>query len=107
MKPLAYAQAHRERFLDELKEFLSIPSVSTQAQHKPDVALAAGWLRGKLLEAGFPKAEVMPTQCTGCTTCADVCHTGAISFVGAGQARPELPVTNRPLPDTAISDSEM
>ena len=61
MKPLAYAQAHRGRFLDELKEFLAIPSVSTQPQHKPDVARAAGWLRDKLLAAGFPKATVMPT----------------------------------------------
>ena len=61
MKPLLYAQAHRERFLDELKEFLTIPSVSTQPRRKTDVARAASWLRDKLLAAGFPKATVMPT----------------------------------------------
>ena len=61
MKALDYARAHREQFLAELRTFLSIPSVSTQAQHQPDVARAAGWLRDQLLAAGFPEAQVMPT----------------------------------------------
>ena len=61
MKALEYAQENREKFLSELKAFLSIPSVSTQAQHRPDMLQAAAWLREHLLAAGFPKAEVMPT----------------------------------------------
>ena len=61
METLDYARAHREQFLAELRTFLSIPSVSTQAQHQPDVARAAGWLRDQLLAAGFPEAQVMPT----------------------------------------------
>ncbi len=61
MDPITYAQAHREQFLAELLEFLRIPSVSTQAEHKPDIEQAASWLREQLLRAGFPKAEVMPT----------------------------------------------
>ena len=61
MEPLDYARAHREQFLAELRAFLSIPSVSTQAQHQPDVVRAAGWLRDQLLAAGFPQAQVMPT----------------------------------------------
>jgi len=61
MKPLDYAKAHHEDFLAELKEFLSIPSVSTQAQHRPDMVKAATWLQERLLAAGFSKAEVMPT----------------------------------------------
>ena len=40
---------------------MSIPSVSTQPEHKPDIERAAVWLRDKLLTAGFPKVEVMPT----------------------------------------------
>jgi len=58
---LDYARSHRDEFLAELKEFLTIPSISTQAEHKADIERAAGWLRDKLLDAGFPKAEVMPT----------------------------------------------
>jgi len=61
MKALEYARSHQDRFLAELNEFLSIPSISTQPEHKPDVERAAVWLRDKLLTAGFPKAEVMPT----------------------------------------------
>jgi len=61
MEPLNYARAQREQFLAELRTFLSIPSVSTQAQHQPDVVGAAGWLRDQLLAAGFPQAQVMPT----------------------------------------------
>ena len=61
MKALEYARANQDRFLAELEEFLSIPSVSTQPEHKPDIERAAAWLRDKLLMAGFPKAEVMPT----------------------------------------------
>lgn len=61
MNPLEYARANRTQSLEELQEFLGIPSVSTQAEHKPDVERAAIWLKDKLLAAGFPKAKVMPT----------------------------------------------
>jgi acetylornithine deacetylase/succinyl-diaminopimelate desuccinylase-like protein len=61
MEALDYAGAHQEQFLAELRAFLSIPSVSTQAQHQPDIVRAAGWLRDQLLAAGFPQAQVMPT----------------------------------------------
>jgi len=62
LKALDFARSHQDEFLAELKEFLTIPSISTQAEHEPDVARAATWLRDRLLEAGFPKAEVMPTS---------------------------------------------
>ena len=61
MDPLDFARSHRDEFLAELEAFLRIPSVSTQDEHKPDVEQAAAWLRDRLLDAGFPKAEVMPT----------------------------------------------
>ncbi len=61
MKTIEYARTNQDRFLAELYEFLSIPSISTQPEHKPDIERAAVWLRDKLLAAGFPKAEVMPT----------------------------------------------
>jgi acetylornithine deacetylase/succinyl-diaminopimelate desuccinylase-like protein len=60
LEAIDYTRSHHNRFLDELKEFLRIPSVSTQAKHEPDVRRAAAWLRQKLLAAGFPTAEVMP-----------------------------------------------
>ena len=61
MHPLTYAQTHHDKFLEELKAFLRIPSISTQAEHKADIERAATWLRDALLDVGFPRAEVMPT----------------------------------------------
>ena len=62
MTPLEYARAHQAEFLSELNEFLRIPSISTQAAHKRDMERAAKWLRERLAAAGFPRAEVMPTD---------------------------------------------
>jgi acetylornithine deacetylase/succinyl-diaminopimelate desuccinylase-like protein len=61
MDAIAYARAHRQRFVDELCEFLRIPSVSAQPEHRQDVERAAHWLCQKLVSAGFPSAKVLPT----------------------------------------------
>lgn len=57
----AYIEQHRTAFLDDLTEWLSIPSVSAQPDHGPDVRDSAAWLARKLEETGFPVAEVWPT----------------------------------------------
>jgi acetylornithine deacetylase/succinyl-diaminopimelate desuccinylase-like protein len=44
----------------ELFEFLRIPSISARSEHRGDVAAAAQWLAGKLLNAGL-SAEIVPT----------------------------------------------
>ncbi|GGZ42757.1 peptidase [Streptomyces inusitatus] len=56
-----YIQQHRAAFLDDLAEWLRIPSVSAQPEHAGDVARSADWLVAKLKETGFPVAEVWPT----------------------------------------------
>jgi acetylornithine deacetylase/succinyl-diaminopimelate desuccinylase-like protein len=43
----------RERHLGELKEFLRIPSISTDPQYKPEVLRAAAFLRDKMRAAGL------------------------------------------------------
>ncbi|GAA0842358.1 acetylornithine deacetylase/succinyl-diaminopimelate desuccinylase-like protein [Paenibacillus sp. LBL] len=57
----AYFAEHRETHLNELKEWLSIPSISALSEHKGDVAKAAEWLAGKLREAGLEHVEVHQT----------------------------------------------
>lgn len=57
----AYFAEHREAHLNELKEWLSIPSISALSEHKGDVAKAAEWLAGKLREAGLEHVEVHQT----------------------------------------------
>ncbi|MGH9711623.1 MAG: M20/M25/M40 family metallo-hydrolase, partial [Candidatus Acidiferrales bacterium] len=62
MSFLDYIESHREENLNELKEFLRIPSVSTKSEHKPDIDRAARWVADHLREAGFPKVDIIPTR---------------------------------------------
>ena len=41
---LSYLRENQARFLDELCEFVAIPSVSAQAKHRPDLKRASDWL---------------------------------------------------------------
>jgi len=52
---------HRERLLDELKDFLRIPSVSTLPEHKPDVERAAQFVADALGRAGMENIRIVPT----------------------------------------------
>ena len=52
MTPLEYLAAHRDRALGELIEFARIPSVSTDPQHRGDMASAAEWVAAQLGQAG-------------------------------------------------------
>ncbi|WP_371577032.1 dipeptidase [Streptomyces sp. NBC_01314] len=56
-----YIENHRAAFLDDLVEWLRIPSVSAQPEHATDVRRSADWLAAKLKETGFPTAEVWET----------------------------------------------
>ncbi|MCS7082937.1 MAG: dipeptidase [Bacteroidota bacterium] len=56
-----YVEAHWERFLEELKDLLRIPSVSADPAHRADVARAAQWLADHLRGLGL-EAEVLPTD---------------------------------------------
>ncbi len=58
---LAYAEANRERYLSELKEFIAIPSVSASPQNKAEVERCARWLAEHLRAMGMKRAEVFPT----------------------------------------------
>lgn len=55
-----YLTDNATRCEDELKEFLRIPSISAQSQHKPDMQRAAEFVRDRLAEAGLT-AEIVPT----------------------------------------------
>ncbi|MCM1532487.1 MAG: dipeptidase [Bacteroides sp.] len=57
-----YIRENKERFLEELYGLLRIPSISSEAAHKPDMQKAAEYWKEQLLKAGADKAEVMPTE---------------------------------------------
>lgn len=52
---------HKEQYLDELKEFLRIPSISALSEHKPDVNDAAKWLMKELENVGMEHIEMIET----------------------------------------------
>ncbi|HSB72595.1 MAG TPA: dipeptidase, partial [Candidatus Methylomirabilis sp.] len=58
---IAFIQERREAFVEELKAFLRIPSVSTKSEHKGDVQKAAEWLAGEMRAIGLEHVQVLPT----------------------------------------------
>ncbi len=56
-----YVRSNSERFLNELDEFLRIPSISTLPEHAGDIARAAEWTAAKLKAAGLENVEIIPT----------------------------------------------
>ena len=58
---LKFAQDNRPRFLNELKELVAIPSVSTTPENKDDVRRGAEWMAGQLQSLGMNNVQIMPT----------------------------------------------
>ncbi len=58
---IQYLRDNRERFLETLNEFLSIPSVSTDSNYKQDVEWAADFLIDYLEKLSFENIEKMET----------------------------------------------
>ena len=59
---VSYARENQKRFLEELKELLRIPSVSTLPEHKNDIQKAAEFVAGELKRIGFEHVEIIPTE---------------------------------------------
>ncbi len=57
-----YIDSKHDEHLNELYEFLRIPSVSAQSEHKPDIERAAKWVAEKLRAAGLDNVEIVPTK---------------------------------------------
>ena len=58
---VAFIDANRQRFVDELIEWVSIPSVSSDPARAPDVQRSAEHLAAHLRGLGAHRAEVWPT----------------------------------------------
>ncbi|MCF6410765.1 dipeptidase [Pseudalkalibacillus salsuginis] len=53
---------HKDRYVEQLKEFLRIPSISTLPEHKEDVLKAAKWLASSLEQIGMENIEIIETE---------------------------------------------
>jgi acetylornithine deacetylase/succinyl-diaminopimelate desuccinylase-like protein len=61
MNPIEYLRANRERHLEELCEWIRIPSISAQPAHAGDVARSAAFLADRLRAAGL-ETQIVPTK---------------------------------------------
>src|ERR1022692_4278987 len=56
-----FVEQNRDRLLDELKEFLRIPSISTLPEHRDDIERAARFVADSLRHVGMENVEIVPT----------------------------------------------
>ena len=59
---LQFAQEHNQRFLDELRSFLTIPSISTDPNSNADILRAAEWVAKQLEVLGMSEVTIFSTE---------------------------------------------
>jgi acetylornithine deacetylase/succinyl-diaminopimelate desuccinylase-like protein len=57
-----YIETNKQRFLNELFDYIRIPSISSLADNKPYMHKAAEYVKQALLNAGADRAEIFQTQ---------------------------------------------
>ena len=57
-----YIEANKDRYIEELKEFLRIPSISTLVENTKDMQRAAQFVSDKLKKAGLNRVEIFQTE---------------------------------------------
>ncbi|MDQ0900105.1 dipeptidase [Paenibacillus sp. V4I7] len=56
-----YLNEQRDQHIEELMQFLRIPSISAVAEHQPDMIRCAEWTAQSLKQAGLENIEIMAT----------------------------------------------
>jgi acetylornithine deacetylase/succinyl-diaminopimelate desuccinylase-like protein len=56
-----FINTHRDRYLDELKALLAIPSISAVAEHKGDVLACAEWCASEMRRIGLENVRLFET----------------------------------------------
>ena len=58
---IEFSKQNYSRFVDEMKAFLAIPSISTDVERKPDILKAANFLIAELKKLSFDKMAIYET----------------------------------------------
>ena len=58
---IEYAHQNSARFLSDLNQLLTIASVSTSPEHKPEMQRAADWLAAAMRKIGLENVQILPT----------------------------------------------
>ncbi|MFT7587037.1 MAG: acetylornithine deacetylase/succinyl-diaminopimelate desuccinylase-like protein [Cellvibrionaceae bacterium] len=62
MTPIEFARENQQKNLDELIDWLKIPSISTDMAYAADVAKAAGWLVDSMAVAGLENIQLIESE---------------------------------------------
>ena len=57
-----YIERNKQRYLNELRELLAIPSVSTNPENKKDIVTCSRWVADHLKSIGMNKVQIFPTK---------------------------------------------
>lgn len=57
-----YIKSNYNNYIEELKDYLRIPSISTLKEHKPDLQKCAKYVAEKLKDAGMKKVKIIKTD---------------------------------------------
>ena len=60
-KVLDFINVNRDHYVDELKQYLAIPSISALPQHKDDVRRCAGWTADEMRRIGLQNVRIEET----------------------------------------------
>jgi acetylornithine deacetylase/succinyl-diaminopimelate desuccinylase-like protein len=61
-KAITYATDHNEQALENFKDLLKIPSISTLPEHEDDIKRAANWIAEQLRSLWFESVSILPTN---------------------------------------------
>ena len=108
---ITHFEKNYSKYLEELKDFLRIPSVSTDPLHKEDVQHAARFMANKLTSIGMENVTIFPTD-KHPIVYADYLHAGpsetTILVYGHYDVQPEDPVelwNTEPFTPTIVGDN--
>ena len=85
---------NRDRYVDELKEYLAIPSISALPEHAADVRACAGWTAAQMKRVGLQHVRIIDTPGNP-VVCADWLHAAGaptILFYGHYDVQPVDPL---------------
>jgi len=108
---IAHVRANRERYVDELKAWIAVPSISAQPDHAGDVRRSAEHAVARMRAAGLTQAEVLETDGNPVAYGAWLGAKGAptILIYGHHDVQPADPLelwTSPPF-DAAVRDSKL
>ena len=58
---LSYVEQNKDRYLDELKQLIAIPSVSTNKENEQDIRRCAEWVAEHMRSIGLQNIQIFPT----------------------------------------------